>query len=98
MKKRLAIMSVFAAVISAGTVYLFLHIDFIPNASSAERETIDHLLKVLFAIASVFFTVIAVVFIDTLLFFRRRRGDVTDGPSAGATQSDEVILQQLRKY
>jgi heme/copper-type cytochrome/quinol oxidase subunit 2 len=71
-------MSLFMIVIAGGLVYLFLHIDFVPNAGSAERELIDGFIKVLFAITAVFFAVIITVLGYALLFFRRQKGDESD--------------------
>ena len=68
--------------VSGGLVYLFLRVDLIPNPASVERGLIDNFLKLLFAIAGVFFVVIVTAGIYALLFFRRRRGDDTDAPAA----------------
>ena len=79
MKKHLTIVLVIAAALSAVLAYLSLNNDLIPYPSSVERESIDNFVKVLFAIASVFFAVIVVVFTYSLIFFRARRGDTGDG-------------------
>lgn len=68
------------AVMSGGLIYLFLHVDIIPNPFSVERGYIDNFVKILFSIASVFFSVVIVVLVYSLIFFRRRQGDNTDGP------------------
>jgi len=79
-------MFLFMIVIAGGLVYLFLHTDFVPNAGSAERELIDGFIKVLFAIAAVFFAVIITVLGYALLFFRRQKGDESDArPIRGNT-------------
>ncbi len=71
-------MLVFMALLAAGLFYLFLKVDFIPNPASEERVLIDHLMQVLFAIASVFFSIIVTVFGYALLFFRGQAEDETD--------------------
>ena len=68
-----------AALLSAGLVWLFLNVDLVPHPASVERGLIDHFIKILLAIASVFFAVIITVFVYTLFFFRRRPGDLGDG-------------------
>jgi cytochrome c oxidase subunit II len=75
------------AAIASGLVFLFLHINFVPNPGSIERGHIDNFLKLLFAIASVFFTIILVVFVYSLIFFRQKKGDNTDArPIRGNTK------------
>lgn len=81
MKKRLVILGIFAAVLSAGLVYIFFRIDFIPFPFSKEKVLIDRFVRILFSIASVFLAFIIVVFADAVLFFRRRPGDTADGPA-----------------
>lgn len=68
-----------AAVVSAVLAYVFLRFDFIPQPFSRERTYIDTLLRVMFAIASVFFGTIMTVFCYSLVFFRRRRGEAGFG-------------------
>lgn len=80
MKRRLAVLAVIIAVVATGLSLIFFNVDFIPNPASPERQTIDSLLKILFGIASIFFTIVVVIFLDSVLFFRRRKGDNTDGP------------------
>ena len=67
-------------VIAGGLTYFFLHVDLIPNPFSIERGYIDNFVKILFSIASVFFSVVIVVLAYSLFFFRRRQDDNTDGP------------------
>ena len=67
------------AVMSGGLIYLFLKVDFIPHPSSIERVSIDSFVKILFCIASVFFSIVISGLAYSLIFFRRRRGDDSDG-------------------
>ncbi len=78
---RIVVMCLIMLAASVGLSYLFLKVDLIPNPASVERGLIDDFLKLLFAIASVFFVVIVTAGIYALLFFRRRRGDDTDAPA-----------------
>ena len=79
MKKHLIIVSVIAAVLSAGLAYLSMHTDLIPRPASLERNSIDNFLKILFGIASIFFAIIITVFVYSLIFFRSSPGDRGDG-------------------
>lgn len=79
LKKHLIIVTLITIVLSASLAYLSLHIDLIPYPASVERESIDNFVKILFAIASFFFAIIVVVFVYSLLFFRRRPGDTSEG-------------------
>lgn len=81
MKKRLAILSIIIVLIGGGLAYLFSHIDLIPRPASTQMESIDSLLKILFSIASVIFTVVIVFFIHALISSRRRQGDLKEGPA-----------------
>jgi cytochrome c oxidase subunit 2 len=75
------IMFLVMVVMSEGLAYLFLHVDIIPFPSSIERGYIDNFVKLLLSIASVFFSIVVVVLAYSLLFFRRRKGDTSDGPT-----------------
>jgi cytochrome c oxidase subunit II len=81
LKKHLIIAATLAAVLSLGLGFLFSRLDFIPGPASAERQTIDQLLQILFTIAAVFFSVIIVFFFYSLLVFRRKPGDRSEGPA-----------------
>jgi cytochrome c oxidase subunit 2 len=78
--KRLIVLSLIAAVLSFVLIFIFLHFNFLPESASLEQQDISSFLKLLFSIASVIFSVIIVVFADSLIFFRRRPGDNSDGP------------------
>jgi cytochrome c oxidase subunit 2 len=68
------------AIVSIALIYIFLHVDIIPSPSSVERGYIDRFIKILFSIASLFFAAVIVVLGYSLIFFRRRPGDDTEGP------------------
>jgi len=65
-------------VLSAGLVYLFLTVDFIPNAGARERVLIDDFLRIQLAIGSVLFITILTVLAYAVIFCRRRPGDDTE--------------------
>ncbi len=78
--RHLLIICLAILVLSTGLVYFFLHIDLVPNSFSLERGYIDNFIKILLSIASVVFSIVIVVLVYSLIFFRRRPGDMTDGP------------------
>lgn len=80
MKRRLVVLVIIALSLSAVLAYVFFYFDFIPRPYSTERQSIDLLVRVLFSIASIFFSFIIVVFIDSIVFSRSRPGDTGDGP------------------
>jgi cytochrome c oxidase subunit 2 len=65
-------------VLAAGLVYLFLNVDFIPDAGARERELIDGLVRIQLAIGSVIFVTILLLLAYAVIFFRRRPGDDSD--------------------
>ncbi len=67
------------AAVSTALIYLFLHIDFIPSPSSVERGYLDQFVRVLLSIAILFFAAVIVALGYSLIFFRRRPGDDTEG-------------------
>ena len=79
------------AVLSFALVFLFLRVDFIPNAASTERGAIDNLLKLQFAIAGVFLAIVVTVFTYALIVFRRRAGDKSDAVPVSGNTPLEVI-------
>lgn len=84
--RHILIMGVVAAVLSFILAFLFLRVDFIPGAASTERNSIDSLVKLMFGIAGVFFAIVVTVFVYSLIFFRRRKGDDSDAePIRGNT-------------
>jgi cytochrome c oxidase subunit 2 len=68
------------ALISGVLVFVFLHFDFVPHADSQERVYMDGFFKILLAIAAVIFTVIVGIIGYSLIFFRKKAGDETEGP------------------
>jgi len=76
----LVILISFIAIVSAALVFVFLHFDLIPRAGSVERGYIDNFFKILLGIAAVIFTIVISVLGYSLIFFRRKSGDDTEGP------------------
>jgi cytochrome c oxidase subunit II len=80
LKNHLAIAGSIAVILAVGLGYLFYHVDFIPRSFSSERTSIDNLLQTLFTIAAVFFSIIITFLFYSLIFFRQKKGDNSDGP------------------
>jgi len=78
------------AILSFALVFLFLRVNFIPNAGSTEREAIDSLLKLQFAIAGIFLAIVVTVFTYAIIFFRRRAGDKSDAVPISGNMALEV--------
>jgi cytochrome c oxidase subunit II len=78
-------------VLSGILAYVFLRVDFIPDAGSTERGLIDNFLKLLLAIAGTIFILILGFISYSVIFFRRRKGDNTDAiPVRGNTKLEIV--------
>ncbi len=89
--RHIVVMAVIAAVLSFALAFLFLRVDFIPGAASRERTQIDSFIQLMFGIAGVFFAVVVTVFVYSLVFFRRRKGDQSDAePIRGSTPLEMV--------
>ena len=84
-------MSLFMLALAGALFYLFLTINFIPNPGSVERGLIDNFMKLLFAIAGIFFAVVLIVFVYSLIFFRQKKGDDTDAPPIRGNTSLEIL-------
>ncbi|MDD5191117.1 MAG: cupredoxin domain-containing protein [Dehalococcoidales bacterium] len=79
------------ALISGGLAFIFLRIDFIPHPASVERGLIDNFMKMLFAIAAVFFGVIITVLAYAIIFFRQPPGDDTDARPITGNPPLEIV-------
>ena len=86
----LVAMFIFMAALSVVLFILFMRIDFIPNAASEERVLIDHFVQLLFAVASIFFSIIITVLGYSLLFLRNRTNDQTMGKPVQGSAPLEV--------
>jgi cytochrome c oxidase subunit 2 len=67
------------AILSGSLVFLFLRYDVIPYSYSVERGYIDNFLKILLSIAAVVFSIVIGVLGYSLIFFRRKPGDKSEG-------------------
>lgn len=81
MKKHLMALAAITAVGTAVLAYLFLTKQITPARASSQAHDVDRLFSVLFAIASFFLVLCLGGLVYSLIFFRRRKGDESDGPA-----------------
>lgn len=81
MKKHFLILALLVSIVSAIFVFFSLKLRYTPLVASTQGRTIDHLILVLFSIASVVMAVCFVTLIYSIIVFRRKPGDLEDGPS-----------------
>ena len=79
MNRRVLGLCLATLVVSGALSVFFLKVSFIVHPASAQAQSIDHLVRVLFSIGGAIFGLVMVVFFYTLLFFRRRAGENDDG-------------------
>ena len=78
--KHLAWFIIITGVLAVAVAFLFSHVDLIPRQASVERQYIDSMVKILFSIAGVVFVIIVSLLVYSLLFFRQKRGDMSEAP------------------
>ena len=81
MKKHFLILFLLVSAVSAALVIFFLKFHYTPLVGSTQARTIDGSIRLLFGIASVILTVCLVALIYSIVVFRRRTGDMEDGPA-----------------
>ncbi|MFQ5925282.1 MAG: cytochrome c oxidase subunit II [Dehalococcoidia bacterium] len=81
MSRRAILLTLLIGVIAAALVIFFLLVSFTPEAASTQAPPIDTLLAILFSIGSVILTISVVILIYNVIAFRRRPGDMEDGPA-----------------
>ena len=87
----LLIIGLIIVFMTTGLAFLFFHFNFIGSPSSVERDYIDRFVKILFSVAGLFFSTVIVVIGYSLIFFRRRPGDDSDGaPIRGYPRLEQV--------
>ncbi len=79
-RRRVVIVGLIITVLSGALIALFLRASFTPGLAATQAEPVDQLLRVLLAIGGFIFVLCMVIMIYSLMAFRRRPGDITDGP------------------
>lgn len=81
MKKHFLVLALFTSLVSAVFVVFSLKLRYVPGLASTQGRTVDNLILILFGIASVIMAVCLVTLIYCVIVFRRKPGDMEDGPS-----------------
>ena len=89
--KHLFIFGIVIVIIAAIAVFFLLQISPVKNPDSTQRFYIDQTLKNLIIVGAIVFILIFGSMIYTVLFFRKDRGDETDGPPIKGNSTLEVI-------
>jgi cytochrome c oxidase subunit 2 len=79
MGKRLFGLMVAVLIVSGALSFLFLKVSFLARPAGTEAESIDYLVRLLFSIGGAVAGLVMVVFVYSLVAFRRRKGDEADG-------------------
>ncbi|MBI2847326.1 MAG: cytochrome c oxidase subunit II [Chloroflexi bacterium] len=86
MKRHILILTLLIGGLSTIFVVFFLNFPLAPVPATAESLRIDSLMRILFSIGSVIFTIVTVFLVYSVVVFRRRRGDTGEGaPIQGHT-------------
>ena len=80
MKRHYLILFALTAILSAFLVVISLNVKLTPASASAQAEPVDQLLRILLAIGSVILALCIVALVYNVVVFRRRKGDMEDGP------------------
>ncbi|MBI2866223.1 MAG: cytochrome c oxidase subunit II [Chloroflexi bacterium] len=80
MRKHWVIPTALTVVISVLVILLFLNTSFLPLNASDQGRPVDTLFRVMFALGGIIFVLVMVILLYSVLAFRRRPGDMEDGP------------------
>lgn len=90
-KRRLVLLSIVVAVLSAAAAYAFSVFSLIRPPATPEAESIDWLLKILFAVAGVLFVLITSLIVFSLIHFRQRNRDISDSVPMTGHKGLEIL-------
>ncbi len=76
--KRLTVPIVTTIVLSVALILLFQRVELLPSLASQQGRSIDLLLKILFSLAAVIFSLVISFLLYSIVAFRRRPGDTED--------------------
>lgn len=91
MKKHFVILAAIIVVISSGLVFSLLNVNYTPLKASQEAYIIDNLLNRLLVVAIPIFVLCMVTIIYSCIVFRRKHGDVEDGPPWHGHTPTEIV-------
>jgi cytochrome c oxidase subunit 2 len=90
-KKHFIIITVLILLVSVLTYYALLSIGLMPVSASIQSKPIDWLFDLEFKLIAFFFSLIMVPLVYSLVVFRRKDGDETDGPHIEGHTNLELI-------
>ncbi len=89
--KHFILAALLVIVLMAGSFFLFTNIELLPEQASAQAIPIDELFRFDFIAILVLFSLIIGFMVYSIIVFRRRKGDDTDGPHIEGNSKLEVI-------
>jgi cytochrome c oxidase subunit 2 len=81
----------FVVLIMIAGFFFLRNVDLLPLAASLQAGSIDRLFGLQFAVIVGLFSLIVGLVVYSILFFRRRKGDTTDGPHMEGNTTLEVV-------
>lgn len=89
--KHIFLLTFFIVLLSTFLAILFLKVSFTPPGASSLSYPLDRLLSILFSIGAVIFAICFVALVYSVIAFRRRPGDMGDGPPWHAHTPTEAL-------
>jgi len=89
--KHFIVAGLLVIVLMAGTFFLFTNIELLPEQASAQAIPIDELFRFDFIAIVVLFSLIIGFMVYSIIAFRRRKGDDTDGPHIEGSPKLEAV-------
>lgn len=83
--------AIIVILLMVGTYFLLDNIQLLPEQASLQARSIDELFRFDFIAIAVLFSLIIGLMIYSIIFFRRRKGDETDGPHIEGNTPLEVV-------
>lgn len=89
--KHLFVAALLVIVLMAGSYFLLTNIELLPDQASAQALPIDELFRLDFIAIAVLFSLIVGLMVYSIIVFRQRKGDDTDGPHIEGNVRIEVV-------
>jgi cytochrome c oxidase subunit 2 len=89
--KHFIVAGLLVIVLMAGSYFLLTNIELLPEQASAQAIPIDELFRLDFIAIVVLFSLIIGLMVYSIIVFRRRKGDDTDGPHIEGNPKLEVV-------
>lgn len=89
--KHLIVAALLVILLMAGSYFLLTNIDLLPDQASAQAIPIDDLFRLDFIAIAILFSLIVGLMVYSIVVFRRRKGDNSDGPHIEGNTKLEVV-------